>query len=73
MLHVLIFCPLKNRRDKNFDPKISNLFEARRDLTPPFGILKKILQNETCETFGVNDFWEKIVSSPGDYPNMAHH
>ena len=32
-----------------------------------------MLRNETCESFGVNDFSGKIISSPGDSSNMAHH
>ena len=52
MLRVLIF------RAQNFGPPDSNLDVTQTLLTPPFGILK-ILRNETCEVFSMNDFSEK--------------
>ena len=41
--------------------------------TSPFGILKKILRNETCETLGVNDFSEKNRFVARGFPQYENH
>ena len=60
MQHVSIFLYAKNFFGSKFVISTNNIGAARSLLTTPFGILKKILRNATCETFGVRNFSKKL-------------